>query len=449
MSKSARGGAVLLLIAMLLSAMPAVGQEASELLASPKYESDAREPSFVEYTAERLEQEVVVVSGRSSAVFSFNTPGVRIHLPRCDNSVYAQVELSEPVLRDAQGNEVAYEPERGLYDHELFLDQYRFAKAEGSEDPPEYAMAEGTITVRYPLRVKTLTMSPGQPLPAGVVVSFDGPFLKWQQGGVELPEAASFTGITPMRIYDAEGRRLKRHPSQEYRSVNGVTTERLAYWGEIAELQVDTVEQWAVLDISYRLPQAPLLSQSKVGAPIKLKDKVEPTPGGTVTMTVRSEVPAGEAAGEDAQPITAAISPDAARERLAELGYSEVNESMLVMSAVKGETEAVRMFLAAGLPVDARYDDRTPLLSAAMYGRVETALLLIEAGADVNARDTNDSTPLLWAAQKCEAHELVRALVEAGADVNAKAKGGGNPLMMATVMSCTENTDILTKAGAK
>jgi hypothetical protein len=69
----------------------------------------------------------------------------------------------------------------------------------------------------------------------------------------------------------------------------------------------------------------------------------------------------------------------------------------------------------AGLPVDARHDDRTPLLSAAMYGRVETALLLIDAGADVNAR----------------------------------ARGGGNPLMMATVMSCTENAEILKKAGAR
>jgi hypothetical protein len=382
-------------------------------------------------------------------VLSFNIPGVRIHLPRCDNSVYAQVDFSEPVLRDAEGTEVAYEPEPGLYDHELFLDQYRFAAAEGSDDPPEYAVAEGTITVRYPLRVRTLTVRPGQPLPGGVVASFDGPFLTWQQGGVELPEAVAFTGITSMRIYDAEGHRLKRHPHQEYRSVNGVTTERFGYWGEIAELQVDTVEQWAVLDISYRLPQAPALPQSQVGAPLKLQDTVEPTPGGTVTMTVRSEAPAEEAAGEDAQASTATISPEAARERLAELGYREVTESMLVMSAVKGETEAVRMFLAAGLPVDARHDDRTPLLSAAMYGRVETALLLIEAGADVNAGDMNDSTPLLWAAQKCEAHELVQALVDAGADVNARAKGGGNPLMMATVMSCTENAEILTKAGAR
>jgi hypothetical protein len=300
MSERARGGAVLLLIATLLWAIPAVAQEASELLASPKHESDALEPSFLEYTAERLEQEVVVVSGRSSAVFSFNTPGVRIHLPRCDNSVYAQVELSEPVLRDAQGNEVAYEPEPGLYDHELFLDQYRFGAAEGSDDPPEYAVAEGTITVRYPLRVKTLTMRPGQPLPAGVVASFDGPFLTWQQGGVELPEAVPFTGITPMRIYDTEGRQLERHPHQQYRSVNGVTTERFAYWGEIAELQVDTVEQWAVLDISYRLPQAPLHPQSKVGAPIKLQDEVEPTPGGTVTMTVRREAPVALASTGDA-----------------------------------------------------------------------------------------------------------------------------------------------------
>jgi hypothetical protein len=459
----ARGAVVLLLagtaILIVLLAAPATAQEASELLASPRHETEARQVKYVEFTVERLLQEVAVVSSRSSAWFGFNTPEVQIHLPRCDNSIYADIEFSEPKLTDDGGAEVAYESERGIYDHELFLDELRFKAVDDAEssEPPQFAMAEGTVRLRYPLSVRTLSLRPDQALPADVVVRFDGPFVHWQQGGIEVPEAASFSGIEPMRAFDKDGRQLERHPNQGFKMVDNITTERYAYWGEVAELRIDVVEQWAVLEISYQLPPVPLLAQSKVGEPQALQDKVEPTAGGTVSIKVpeRAVEEAASAAagvatdGAGLEAIIAGVSPAEAKRRLQGLGYSTVDDSMFVMSAVQGDTEAVRMFLAAGLPVDTRYDDRTPLLSAAMTGQVETALLLIEAGADVNAADSNSSTSLIWSAQKCATHELVQALVDAGADVNAQAKGGATPLMMAKVMSCTENLRILTEAGVK
>jgi ankyrin repeat protein len=76
------------------------------------------------------------------------------------------------------------------------------------------------------------------------------------------------------------------------------------------------------------------------------------------------------------------------------------------------------------------HDNRgaTPLMYAAAIGSVEAMTLLLDAGADVNAKNDFDATPLIWAAgdpAKC------RMLIDRGADVNARSKQGRMPLMLA------------------
>src|SRR4051794_11213601 len=63
----------------------------------------------------------------------------------------------------------------------------------------------------------------------------------------------------------------------------------------------------------------------------------------------------------------------------------------------------------------------TPLLYAAGFGSTSAMRVLIERGADVNARNSFDATPLIWAAANLE---KVRLLVDRGADVNAKTRQG-------------------------
>jgi ankyrin repeat protein len=60
--------------------------------------------------------------------------------------------------------------------------------------------------------------------------------------------------------------------------------------------------------------------------------------------------------------------------------------NVLIAAAKKGDIEAVKQYLAAGADVNAKtWDWTTPLHNAAIYGHTEVAELLISNGADMNA----------------------------------------------------------------
>jgi ankyrin repeat protein len=79
---------------------------------------------------------------------------------------------------------------------------------------------------------------------------------------------------------------------------------------------------------------------------------------------------------------------------------SEDERGAIELAAERGDTEAVRLMLDLGFPLDARRGDHgsTALHAAAYSGSAETVRLLLARGADIEARDvTWDSTPLEWA----------------------------------------------------
>lgn len=75
---------------------------------------------------------------------------------------------------------------------------------------------------------------------------------------------------------------------------------------------------------------------------------------------------------------------------------------------------------------------RTVLHHAVIQGQVQLAEIALKKGADVNAADNEDLTPLLAAACVREADKLLPLLIKHGADVSAKDWRGQNALHFLT-----------------
>lgn len=97
-------------------------------------------------------------------------------------------------------------------------------------------------------------------------------------------------------------------------------------------------------------------------------------------------------------------------------------------SLKNGEMEDVKRFVEEdGADVNMDLDGRKPLHYAADFGHGLVVEYLIKKGADINAKDKHDITPLLAAI--FEGHsDVVRLMLDKGAQKNLKAPGGGSYL---------------------
>lgn len=110
-----------------------------------------------------------------------------------------------------------------------------------------------------------------------------------------------------------------------------------------------------------------------------------------------------------------------------------------LMSATRKNPGAIDLLLEAGADINARdKDGQTALIYAE---KLEVLRRLLDAGADIDARDNNGATLLMLKAQ-FGSPEFVDALLEAGAYINARDNSRHTPLMYA---ACNKDTRVITR----
>ena len=129
---------------------------------------------------------------------------------------------------------------------------------------------------------------------------------------------------------------------------------------------------------------------------------------------------------------------------------NEMQETPLIREAAEGGIRSVRLLLEAGADVHAKQQNTVgfrALNQAAYFGHPECIIDLVNWGADVNALDGHGGTPLVAAALNGEI-ECVRVLLAFKADVNKATKRGSTPLMKAAKFSHNKVARMLIVAGA-
>ncbi len=121
--------------------------------------------------------------------------------------------------------------------------------------------------------------------------------------------------------------------------------------------------------------------------------------------------------------------------------------SGLQIGAWEGNLELMRVFLAQGADIDYRNGNgETALLLAAWQGRKAAVEWLLERGAKVNAGDRQWSA--LHYAVFAGHGDITNLLVERGADIDAKSSNGSSVLMMAIYEGREDLARMLIERGA-
>ncbi|BAY82573.1 ankyrin [Calothrix parasitica NIES-267] len=114
---------------------------------------------------------------------------------------------------------------------------------------------------------------------------------------------------------------------------------------------------------------------------------------------------------------------------------------------IRGHIKIVKSFIGIGVDVNYLLDGDSGLCRATERCHEEIVEFLLEAGAEVNLRNGNQSTALMQAAYRASG-EIARILIEKGADINAKDAEGQTPLIIAAGFGNAEVAGELILAGA-
>ena len=133
------------------------------------------------------------------------------------------------------------------------------------------------------------------------------------------------------------------------------------------------------------------------------------------------------------------------------LTNSELIDKRLFNAARKGDHKLIERLVREGFDVNQKNENgATPLHLAVANDlrKPKAVIVLLKAGAEINAQDKLGSTPLLYSMYAYDGIEYARLLVEHGADVNLTRNNGETPLHVAASWTATDIFKLLLEKGA-
>ena len=125
---------------------------------------------------------------------------------------------------------------------------------------------------------------------------------------------------------------------------------------------------------------------------------------------------------------------------------ANVDTEVLELAALSGHFKCLKLLKDSGNFTDQSIT-KCLMERGIIYGKRDYLPCLTEAGVSVNARDTSNFTPLIYAASNRDS-KSTRALIEAGADVNVFGSRGFTALHAATFSGDINAVKLLLAAGA-
>jgi len=167
--------------------------------------------------------------------------------------------------------------------------------------------------------------------------------------------------------------------------------------------------------------------------------------GGALVATAEAQT-VFEAAGRgDLAAVQALVAADSALVA----ARDQRQNTPLHFAAMAGNAEIVTLLLGRGADVNAaNYQQETPLHWAVLRNHHSVVELLLRRGARVDPTESYRRTPLLLVARETGNLEMARRLLDAGADVNARDRFGSTPLELSAWRGFRDVVDLVLDRGA-
>jgi len=126
-------------------------------------------------------------------------------------------------------------------------------------------------------------------------------------------------------------------------------------------------------------------------------------------------------------------------------------DTPLILSSMRGDLDVVKILIEYGADVNAKNDyGESPIMAACWMDEIDIVKYLLEKQADINLKTKGAENALLYCMKSDkEKLELVRLILDKGLDVNSKNDRGFTPLMYSCIFGNYQTVKLLLERGAK